>query len=829
MSSRDGEIILETSVDTTGFNTGIESMSGMAKKLAGVVAAAFSVAAVGNFISESLDGAKLVEQTQAQLGAVLRSTGMAAGVTAQAVNDYTDKMWRLTGIDDEALTSAQSMLLTFTAIGNNVFPKAMDSILDMSTAMNGGAIPSMEQLRGTAIQLGKALQSPDAGLGALGRVGVNVQELKAKFTGLMTTEEKQILILQELQNEFGGSAMAAGKTFGGQLAILQVTFGNLQESIGAIFIPLLMQIIPLLAQILQWITAWAATIAAVLSAIFGIQAGAAQSASNLAGAAGAARDLRDNITGAGSATDKAGKAAKGALASFDKLNVLQGAGDKAGGGGGGGAPISFPPVDVSGAMVPLETVSAEIEKLKTQFLTFLQPLIDAWARLQTSVAPLQATLWAGLQWLWTNILVPFGTWVMQETIPAFLDLLGASGGTLNSALVALQPAAMNFWNMFLQPLATWAGTEFIKLLKDLTDKIKDLGAWIDKNPEQFRTFAADVVLFLGAWQVAKVTTGIALIADALIQMTAAMIPNIAAWWASVSAKAADTAAMLTSASTSAGVWISSLLTSTAAIWSQVTAWAANSAATLVANAQMWLMNAATTAWNVISGIAAGLTWAFGAAVAFLTSPIGLVILAVIALIAIIAALIIYWPQVSAFALQTWTTIQQMWAIAAWWFDNNVLKPIKKGFEGAWKFISDGFKNAFDTVAGTVKGIVNTIIDLINGMLSGMANGINGMINGANLMGSILPGWVNIPNVTAPSIPHLATGAVIPPNSQFLAVLGDQKSGRNIEAPEGLIRQIVREEMGNQKVTVEFTGTLAALARALAPEIKLEHIRSGGDA
>ena len=47
-----------------------------------------------------------------------------------------------------------------------------------------------------------------------------------------------------------------------------------------------------------------------------------------------------------------------------------------------------------------------------------------------------------------------------------------------------------------------------------------------------------------------------------------------------------------------------------------------------------------------------------------------------------------------------------------------------------------------------------------------------------------------------TIPYLAKGAVIPPKSEFLAVLGDQKNGRNIEAPEDLIRQIVREESGS---------------------------------
>ena len=48
------------------------------------------------------------------------------------------------------------------------------------------------------------------------------------------------------------------------------------------------------------------------------------------------------------------------------------------------------------------------------------------------------------------------------------------------------------------------------------------------------------------------------------------------------------------------------------------------------------------------------------------------------------------------------------------------------------------------------------------------------------------------------IPHLAQGKVIPAGRPFLALLGDQSNGKNLEAPEGLIRQIFREEMANRQ-------------------------------
>ena len=85
-------------------------------------------------------------------------------------------------------------------------------------------------------------------------------------------------------------------------------------------------------------------------------------------------------------------------------------------------------------------------------------------------------------------------------------------------------------------------------------------------------------------------------------------------------------------------------------------------------------------------------------------------------------------------------------------------------------------------------------------------GINVLVRGIDKLSFDVPSWVpgiggnklgfNIPQVPQVQIPRLATGAVIPPNREFAAILGDQRHGTNIEAPEGLIRQIVREELGN---------------------------------
>lgn len=115
------------------------------------------------------------------------------------------------------------------------------------------------------------------------------------------------------------------------------------------------------------------------------------------------------------------------------------------------------------------------------------------------------------------------------------------------------------------------------------------------------------------------------------------------------------------------------------------------------------------------------------------------------------------------------------------------------FAGNWQAAWNGLKNAG-------KGAVNGIIGILNSLLTGLASGLNGVAAALNKWKVEIPRWVpkvggqtfgfNLKTVTAPQIPYLAQGAVIPANQPFLAVLGDQKRGTNIEAPLSAIQEAV---------------------------------------
>jgi hypothetical protein len=134
---------------------------------------------------------------------------------------------------------------------------------------------------------------------------------------------------------------------------------------------------------------------------------------------------------------------------------------------------------------------------------------------------------------------------------------------------------------------------------------------------------------------------------------------------------------------------------------------------------------------------------------------------------------------------------------------------------------------FPILGGIIKGVLNIVIDQLNNLMWGITQALN-LLTMQSPLGALL-GMPTIPPITPPVIPHLATGAVIPPNAAFAAILGDQRSGTNIEAPESLIRQIVSEEMGKIQadIRISFEGNLAALVRELNPHITRENVRIGG--
>lgn len=162
----------------------------------------------------------------------------------------------------------------------------------------------------------------------------------------------------------------------------------------------------------------------------------------------------------------------------------------------------------------------------------------------------------------------------------------------------------------------------------------------------------------------------------------------------------------------------------------------------------------------------------------------------------------------------------------------VLEFLTGVFSGDWEKAWQGIKDIFG-------GIWNTILSIVEGVLNGIVNGYNWVADKLNALSIDLPDWagggtfgISVPKASGVDlsqfkyVPALAQGAIIPPNKEFLALLGDQTRGKNIEAPEGLLREIVQEESRTQEINIVANGTMSQLIKLLRLELQKEDKRVG---
>lgn len=236
-------VIIPIGVDTSGLTRGLSQGSSGLRRFGKMAAFVGGAAALGGLVAVLKVGIDEFGQAQkviAQTGAVLKSTGGVANVTAGRIDSMAMSLMKLTGVDDETIAAGENLLLTFTKIrnetgkGNKIFDQATLAMVNLSVAMG-------KDMNASAILVGKALNDPVKGVGALSKAGVQfTASQKETIKALVESGDAmsaQKMILKELETQFGGSAKAAGQTLPGQLNILKETFRNTAESLVARFIP----------------------------------------------------------------------------------------------------------------------------------------------------------------------------------------------------------------------------------------------------------------------------------------------------------------------------------------------------------------------------------------------------------------------------------------------------------------------------------------------------------------------------------------------------------------------------------------------------------------
>jgi hypothetical protein len=174
------------------------------------------------------------EDAENRVAATLKATGHAAGLTQIELENMAKGLQQVTKFGDEVILEGQALLLTFTKIGKETFPRATEAVLDMSTAFG-------QDMKQSAIQLGTALNDPIKGVGRLRRIGVSFNaEQERMIKNFVATNDiagAQKVILDELGNEFGGIAREQATTFAGKMVQIKNRLADFAETVGSDFRP----------------------------------------------------------------------------------------------------------------------------------------------------------------------------------------------------------------------------------------------------------------------------------------------------------------------------------------------------------------------------------------------------------------------------------------------------------------------------------------------------------------------------------------------------------------------------------------------------------------
>jgi hypothetical protein len=452
------------------------------------------------------------------------------------------------------------------------------------------------------------------------------------------------------------------------------------------------------------------------------------------------------------------------------------------------------------------------------------PLLTSINTLLQNLQPLTDNIGTGLEWFWNNVLLPIGSWTIQDAVPIFLQMLSSGITAVNSVIEALQPLGGWLWDNFLQPLGQWTGDLVITAMQTLSDLLDRFSTWIQNNQELVQNVTIVIGSFFAAFELHSIISGavtaitnfVGLITGgggllgALSSVVAALGGPVTIAIGAVIAAGVllwrnwDT---VKEAATKLKDWV---VSKTIALKDGAVR-AFNTLKTNAGNALKALRDDVKQKWEAIkSKFTSFSTWLSGVFNTDWTEQFG-----------------IFGGVLNGFFKSAKDVIKDVKGIFRG-LNTFVSGTFSGNWSQAWEGIKTIFSNVFSGLADIAKTPINAIIGGFNSVL-GVVNGLISKLNNLKFRITV-PNWIpgiggswwgfngfSIPTIG--TIPMLASGAVIPPRSEFLAVLGDQKNGRNLEAPEDLLRQIVREEAGgNQRSGGNFRFTAQLNRRTIFDEM-----------
>lgn len=445
---------------------------------------------------------------------------------------------------------------------------------------------------------------------------------------------------------------------------------------------------------------------------------------------------------------------------------------------------------IEGSLGVIETVTSSV-------LTVIQTLSDAISRLYDEhIKPFFDSIANGLSSIFETLITGYNTYILPVLQGLAEQFKGLLEGPLGDAILKIETfleklidSLKLLWESVLVPLINWIIANLLPVVAKIIDVVGTTAMKVIKSLIKIIGDVADTLsgiidflvgVFTGDWKLAW--QGIKEIASGVWNLIKDVISG--AWSA-----------------------IKSIIKGALNIIKSVinTAWNA-------------IKTATSTVWNAIKKTLSGLWSALKTTVKTVFDAIKTKVVGV-------------WDNIKDKTSQVWKSVTT--------FISTKVEAIKTAITDKFNAARDAVKSAFERIVDFIKKPINKAISIVNSAV-GMINSAIGGIESAFSFGpwsvptpfgtKTIGFQATFPRVS--TIPYLASGAVIPPRGEFLAVLGDQKKGNNLEAPESLLRQIVREESGKGQgdgntynVTVNASGR--KLLDIIIDEAELRRRRNGG--
>lgn len=753
-----GQIGLDLVINQQQFNKQLGGIQNLAKKTGKMLAGAFAVKGLTSFAKDCIELGSNLTEVQNVVDVVFPTMN-------KKVNEFAQNAASTFGLSE---TMAKKFTGTFGAMAN-AFGFSEKESYKMSTALTGlaGDVASFYNIsqdeaftKLKSVFSGETETLKDLGI-VMTQTALDQYALAngfGKTTSAMTEQEKVALryafVQQQLQNATGDFSRTSDQ-WANQIRILSLQFDSLKASIGQGLINLFLPIVKVINLVLGKLMTLANAFKSFTAMIMGKKtSGASASLDKTATSAGKVSNSLNNATSSANklnkSTKKAGDTAKktakkiSGLMGFDQINKLTetkgSSGSKSStpssgtGSAGSGA---------SGGTVDMGSLPKGEDEKATKLGKGYDNLRKAIDKLRVAFSAFSNVAMGAFKWIWKNMLVPLGKWTMQKLAPKLIELLAAALNVLTAVCKALQPLWQWAWDHLFKPLANFVGDAIIGFLDLLVKGLNGLANWINKHQGEVQ---AITVAFLGFNAAVKGIEFLSLIGQmggagkafkALAEMvklaTVAKIKDKAetlylnALYAkdavapfaksfatlagkiklAVTAKAADIKQTILLGASYVKNLAVGIAKTTVEFVKQAAQMIKNKAIMIATKVAQTTMTIATKAWSAACSIATVVTKAFGIAMAFLTSPIGLVIVAITALAA--AGILIYknWGKIKKtkfgkFLIGIATGFKNLWK----WAKKNIhpIQSIKKLWEG----IKNKKAKLEAEAKEKVKGALNTL-------------------------------------------------------------------------------------------------------------------------